>query len=111
MQTFKLSKPFALANGEEISEFQLEFESMSTADFRQVSRLEAMVSDSGTVALDDALKGKALSFKFQLASGFLAATKGTPGLQVGDFSRLPMKDALELAQVAIFFWLGVVSEQ
>ena len=111
MQNFKLSKPFKLANDEDLSAFQLDFESMSTSDFKQVSRLEAMVSDSGTIALDDALKGKALSFKFQLASGFLAATKGTPGLQVGDFSRLPMKDALELAQVTNFFWLGVVSEQ
>lgn len=111
MNKFKLSKPFKLSNGEEISEFQLDLESMSTSDFRQVSRLEAMVSDSGTVALDEVLKGKALSFKFQLASGFLAATKATPGLQIGDFNRLPMKDALELAQVSNFFWLGVASEQ
>ena len=111
MQTFTLSKPFKLANGEELSSFQLDFDTMSTSDFRQVSRLEAIVSDSSTISLDDSLKGKALTFRFQLASGFLAATKGTPGLQIDDFNRLPMKDALELAQVSNFFWLGVVSEQ
>lgn len=111
MKHFGLSKPFKLQDGREITEFQLNFEELSTADFRQISRLESMVSDTGTVALDEALKGKALSFKFQLASGFLAAIKGTPELQISDFSRLPMRDALELAQEASFFWLDVDSEQ
>lgn len=66
-----------------------------------------MVSDNGTVALDEALKGKALSFKFQLASGFLAAIKGTPELQISDFTRISMTDALVIAEEASFFWLGV----
>ena len=103
MKHFGLSKPIKLNNGNDVNEFQLNFEDLSTADSRQISRLESMVSDNGTVALDEALKGKALSFKFQLASGFLAAIKGTDGLQIGDFSSLSMTDALNLSQAAAFF--------
>ena len=110
MKKLSLSKPFQLRNGNEISEFHLDFDSLSVADFRQVSRLEGMISDNRTVELDEAFSKK-VSFKFQLASGFIAATKGTPGLTVEDFTQLPMKESLDLAQSAYFFWLGVESEQ
>lgn len=110
MKTLSLSKPFQLRNGNEISEFHLDFDSLSVADFRQVSRLEGMISDNRTVELDEAFSKK-VSFKFQLASGFVAATKGTPDLTVEDFTKLPMKESLDLAQAAYFFWLGVESEQ
>lgn len=109
MKTLSLFKPIQLRNNSEMSEFRLDFDSLSVADFRQISKLEGMVSDNSTVELDEAFSKK-ISFKFQLASGFLAAIKGTQGLSVEDFSKLSMRDSLELAQLSYFFWLGVESE-
>lgn len=108
MENFMLSKPFAIQDGNEITVFQLDFDNLSTADFRQIKKLEAQISDAGNVDATDLAKPKNLSFEFQLASGFLAAVKGTSGLLISDFTRLPMADALNLAQCASFFWFGVV---
>ena len=105
METITLSKPFKLQNEKEITEFQLNFEDLSTADFRQIRKLEALVSNAESVSLMEAVNDKELKFEFQLASGFLAAIKGTDGLQTSDFLRLPMLDALMLAKKAGFFWL------
>lgn len=106
MEKITLTKPFRLENGEEIREFQLNFDDLSVADLRQVGKLEGMISSQTTSAADMATPKK-LSFNFHLASGFLAAVKGTNGLSVGDFTRLPMTDAMALAQAASFFWLDV----
>lgn len=105
MQTLELTKSITLGNGQKISALQLDFESLSVADFRQVKKLEALVSNAESVSLMDAVNDKELKFEFQLASGFLAAIKGTDGLQTSDFLRLPMQDALMLAKKASFFWL------
>lgn len=106
MEKLTLSKPFKLENGNEIRELQLNFEDLSVADLRQVSKLEGMIAAQSSSVADMATPKK-LSFNFHLASGFLAAIKGTDGLSVGDFTRLPMTDAMTLAQAASFFWLGV----
>lgn len=105
METMKMSKPFKLQNGNEITELSLNFEEMSVSDFRQISRFEAQVTDAQEVSLEHAVKDRQICFEFQLASGFLAALKGTEGLQASDFSRLSMQDSLSLAKVASFFWL------
>ena len=105
MKTITLSKPFKLQDGREITEFQLNFEELSTADFRQIRKLEALVSNADPVSLMEAVNDKELKFEFQLASGFLAAIKGTDELQTSDFLRVPMQDALMLAKKASFFWL------
>lgn len=105
METLTLSKPFKLQNDKEITEFQLNFEELSVADLRQVKKMETLVSNAESVSLMEAVNDKELKFEFQLASGFLAAIKGTEGLQASDFLRLPMQDALMLAKKASFFWL------
>ena len=105
METLTLSKPFKLQNDKEITEFQLNFEELSVADLRQVKKLEALVSNADSVSLMEAVNDKELKFEFQLASGFLAAIKGTESLQASDFLRVPMQDALMLAKKASFFWL------
>ena len=107
METLTLSKPFKLQNDKEITEFQLNFDDLSTADFRQITQLEAQISDPKRISGESMAKPKSLSFEFQLASGFLAAIKGTQGLLIDDFIRIPMADALEIAQTARFFWLDV----
>ena len=107
METITLSKPFALQDGKEITELSLRFEEMSVADCRQIKKLEALITDNRNVDAQDMAKPKNLSFEFQLASGFLAAVKGTAGLQIGDFTRLPLRDAMTVAETASFFWMGV----
>lgn len=107
MEKLTLTKPFKLQNGNEITELNLKFEELSVADFRQVSKLEAMISDPQSVSLMEAVNDKQLKFEFQLASGFLAAMKGTDGIQIGDFTKLPMQDAINLAKLSGFFWVDV----
>lgn len=63
MKTITLSKPFKLQDGREITEFQLNFEELSTADFRQIRKLEALVSNAESVSLMDAVNDKELSLK------------------------------------------------
>ena len=107
METITLAKPFRLSDNREISELSLLFDELSVADFRQIKKLESQISDNMSVDAESMAKPKNLSFEFQLASGFLAAVKGTEGLQIGDFTRLPMTDAISLAREASFFWLDV----
>ena len=107
MNALKLKKPFSIADGKEITELHLDFDALSVSDFRQAKKLEAIIVGSGSFDLNDAVKGKMFTFEFQLASGFIAALKGTEGLTIDDFTRLNMADALALAQQSSFFWLGV----
>lgn len=110
MEKITLTKPFKLQDGREITELSLQFEELSVADFRQVNKLEAQISDNVTVNAESMAKPKNMSFEFQLASGFLAAMKGTEGLSASDFSRLSMKDSIMLAKTASFFWLDLDSK-
>lgn len=107
MEKITLSKPFLLQNGISIEALHLDFNALSIADLRQARKLESQVCDVHEIDVSSMLKSKAISFEFQLASGFLAAIKGTEGLLISDFLKLPMQDALEIASVAGFFWLGV----
>ena len=107
METIALLKPFKLQDGNEITELSIQFDELSVADFRQISKLESMISDNKTVDASNMTRPKPLSFEFHLASGFTAAIKGTKGLKIEDFTKLPMTDAMKLAESARFFWLGV----
>ena len=107
MEKITLTKPFKLQDGKEITELSLSFDELSTADFRQISKFEAQISDQMSMSAEKMTKPRDLSFEFQLASGFLAAIKGTEGLQISDFTRIPMRDAMKIAESAVFFWLDV----
>lgn len=107
MEKITLSKPFKLKDNNEITELSLLLDELSVSDFRQIKKLEAQISDNQIVDAESMAKPKNLSFEFQLASGFLAAVKGTEGLLIDDFTRLPMTDAMNIARAASFFWLNV----
>ncbi len=107
METITLFKKIKLQNGTELNELRLNFDELSVGDFRQIKKLESQISDIATVDAKDMALPKSLSFEFQLASGFLAAIKGTNGLQISDFFNLSMTDSLNIAQCANFFWLNV----
>jgi hypothetical protein len=107
MEKITLSKTFKLKDNREITELSLLLDELSVSDFRQIRKLEAQISDNQIVDAESMAKPKNLSFEFQLASGFLAAVKGTEGLLIDDFTRLPMTDAMNIARAASFFWLNV----
>ena len=104
MEKLLLTKPFTLQNGNEITEFSLDFEALAAADFRQIRRLEAQITDGTRVNVNEFIGGLELSDSFRVATGFLAAVKGTPGLKVEDFMKLPLKDATRLGSAAAFFF-------
>lgn len=107
MEKIALSKPFKLNDDRNITELSLQFDELSVADFRQIRQLESQITDNKIVDTESMVKPKNLSFEFQLASGFLAAVKGTDGLRINDFTHLPMIDAINIARTASFFWIGV----
>lgn len=107
MQTLTLSKSFTLQDGKEITEVTLDFEALTTADFRQVRRLEAQIIDNTSSSVEHFTSGSSLSSSFRVASGFLAAVKGTPGLMIDDFLKFPMKDTSKMGTLAAFFWADV----
>ena len=103
MEKLSLSKPFKLNDDRIITELSLLFDELSVADFRQIRQLESQITDNKIVVTESMVKPKNFSFEFQLASGFLAAVKGTNGMRINDFTRLPMTDAISLARTASFF--------
>ncbi len=104
MEKLLLTKPLTLQNGTEITELSLDFDALSTADFRQIRRLEAQITDGTRVNVNEFIGGLELSDSFRIATGFLAAVKGTPGLRVDDFTKLPLKDATRIGSAAAFFF-------
>lgn len=107
METLILTKPFTLQDGRELTEFTLDFDALATADFRQIRKLEAQITDNTSVNPSEFLSGLDLSDSFRVATGYLAAIKGTPGLRIDDFMKLPLKDATRLGTKAAFFFADV----
>lgn len=99
MEILQLSKPFAI-EGKEVTELKLDFDALSTSDFRAAQRLKAMISDSQSFDASKMMAALRLDSEFQIAVGYVAACKGTQGLTTSDFLRLPMVDALKLGEMA-----------
>lgn len=107
MEKLTLTKPFILQDGKEITELLIDFDALATADFRQIRKLEAQITDSTSINVSEFVAGLDLSDSFRVATGFLAAVKGTPGLRIDDFMKLPLKDAARLGTKAAFFFADV----
>ena len=107
MEKLILAKPFILQDGKEITELLLDFDALATADFRQIRKLEAQIIDGTSITVNEFVTGLDLSDSFRVATGFLAAVKGTPGLRIDDFMKLPLKDATRLGTKAAFFFADV----
>lgn len=97
MEKLELSKPFLVA-GKEITELTLNFEALTTSDFKAAQSLKAMISDSTSMDVSKVCSQLRLDSEFQISVGFVAACKGTEGLNRADFLRLPMIDALKLGE-------------
>ena len=107
MEKLTLEKPIQ-GESKEISELTLNFDVLSVGDFRQIQKLEALISDNASMSVKDMSQPKKLSFEFHLACGFLAAVKGTDGLKISDFLKLSMQDSLRLEEYGSFFCMNVL---
>lgn len=92
----------------EIKELSFDFDSLTTGDLRQISKLESMIRDTMSACVKDLSQPKKLSFEFHLATGFLAAVKGTSGLNIIDFTRISMRDALAIEEKGSFFCMNAL---
>ena len=97
MFTFKLSKAIN-CSGCDISELNLDFEALSTADFRAAQKVRALISDSQSVDASKMFSVLRLDAEFQIAVGWIAACKGTEGVNQPDFLKLSLLDSLKLGE-------------
>lgn len=95
-----LKKPITTGSGEILNSLELDFESLSTADLKSAMRIKSMISDTNSVDASKIMAVMRLDNEFQIAAGFIAACKGTPGLSHPDFLKLSMIDAIQLGEAA-----------
>ena len=102
----KLHKPLTLSDNTVINELTLDFSSLTTADFRAAQKLRALISDGTAVEASKMMSVLRLDSEFQIAVGWIAAQRGTPGLTQLDFLKLDMRDAVLLGeQASDYFFL------
>lgn len=100
MVELQLNKPIELSSGKVLECLNLDFDSLSTADFKAAQRLRGLISDAKTVDASKMMAMLRLDSEFQIAVGFIAACKGSVELSQADFLKLSMKDALLVGEAA-----------
>lgn len=96
----KLHRPLTLSDNTTISELALDFSSLTTADFRAAQKLRSLISDAASIDASRMMSVLRLDSEFQIAVGWLAAQRGTPGLTQLDFLKLDIRDAVLLGEAA-----------
>lgn len=96
----KLHRPLTLSDNTTISELTLDFSSLTTADFRAAQKLRSLISDAASIDASRMMSVLRLDSEFQIAVGWLAAQRGTPGLTQLDFLKLDIRDAVLLGEAA-----------
>lgn len=103
--TYTLSKPITLMNGNEISEINLNWDSLSMADLKTANKISKMIDESSAGTVDNATVSPRLDPNLRIAIAWVAAIKGTPGLMVNDVLKISMVDALCLSEEALTNYL------
>ena len=98
--TLHLSRPIKTADGKEIADLTLNFDALSSADLRQADRLRTQMTDAKAVDAGKMMSVLRLDANFQMAVGWLAACKGTPGLHAQDVLSVSLVDMLLLGEEA-----------
>ena len=96
----KLHKPLTLSDNTVIDELTLDFSSLTTADFRAAQKLRNLINDGMSMDASKMMSVLRLDSEFQIAVGWLAAQRGTPGLTQLDFLKLDMRDAVLIGEAA-----------
>ncbi len=100
MVDITLKKPITLADGTTLDTLHCDFEALTTADMRAAQKIRALIVDGKSVDASKLMSVLRLDSEYQIAVGFVAATKGTPGVTSLDFLKLSMLDAMLLGEAA-----------
>ena len=103
MIDYTLDKTLTAISGETVTDLHLDFEALSMADLKTAQKIAKMVSDSSGVEAISA--SPRLDPDFRLGVAWVAAIKGTKGIQVNDVLAISMKDAICLSEVALSEYL------
>ena len=103
--TYTLNKPLALTNGNEITELNLDWDSLSYADLKTANRIAKMIDESSAGSVDNGTVSPRLNPNLRIAIAWVAAIKGTQGIMVNDVLKISMVDALCLSEEALTNYL------
>lgn len=103
MENLTLSKPINSISGNTINELKFDFDALTIIDYKQAIKLEYKLKGEASSILDINSWSKSTSSEFRIATAWIAAIKGTPGLVLDDIDKLSFKDMLSLEQKSIFF--------
>lgn len=99
--SLSLSKPIE-ANNMTISELKFDWDKMTGADYKNISRVARMLSDN---PVDVTLRET--SSEFRIATAWVCACKTNVGLMDDMILKLSIKDILGLEEIGVFFIAGV----
>lgn len=101
-EALRLSRPIMSLSGESIHELHFAFGKLTPKDYRQIVRLESRLRGD-QLSFDVSIETKKTNSEFRMASAWIAALRGTPGLCLDDIDALALIDLLELEEVGCFF--------
>lgn len=103
MESLTLSKPINSISGNTINELKFDFDALTSIDYKQAIKLEYKLKGDASVIIDINSWSKSTSSEFRIATAWIAAIKGTPGLVLDDIDKLSFGDMLSLEKKSIFF--------
>ena len=103
MTELQLKTPITTLGGATVSTLTLSFDGLRAKDYRQIAQLESKLKGE-RFSMD---LSKKTSPEFRIATGWIAAVKGTAGLCIDDLDSLSLPDLLDVEQEASFFIAGV----
>ena len=103
MIEYKLEKELSTISGQNISALQLDFDALSMSDLKTAQRIAKMVADGSSV--DVMATSPRLDSNLRIGIAWVAAIKGTKGVQVNDVLTISLKDAVCLSELALSDYL------
>ena len=103
MIEYRLEKEFSTISGQQLTSLQLDFDALSMADLKTAQRIAKMVADGSSV--DVMSTSPRLDSNLRIGISWVAAIKGTKGLQVNDVLSISLKDAVCLSEIALSDYL------
>lgn len=103
MVDYKLERELTTISGQQITELHLDFEALSMADLKTAQRISGMVADGSNI--DVMSTSPRLDSNLRIGIAWVAAIKGTKGLQVNDVLGIGLKDAVCLSELCLSDYL------
>ena len=103
MVDYKLERELTTISGQQITELHLDFESLSMADLKTAQRISGLVADGTNI--DVISTSPRLDSNLRIGIAWVAAIKGTKGVQVNDVLAIGLKDAVCLSELCLSDYL------